>query len=172
MNKAFVRETGNDDALSPLPEMPIGVKNYITPAGYRRLQNELQALQGSREATSDQTIEDRERDQRIQYLLSRLETAEVVDPAIHARGERVLFGATVTYVHESGEQQTVRIVGLDEIDPAIGHISWLSPVAKALLNKEQGDSIMLDTPAGQEELTIVEISYPEDRTESDKPVSI
>lgn len=172
MNKAFVRETGNDDALSPLPEMPIGVKNYITPSGYRRLQSELQALQGARDATSGQTIENRERDQRIQYLLSRLETAEVVDPALNASGERVLFGATVSYMHEDGEQQTVTIVGLDEIDPAIGRISWLSPVAQALLNKEPGDSVMLDTPAGQDELTIVEISYPEDRAERDAPVSI
>lgn len=165
MNKAFVRETASDDALAPLPEMPTGVKNYITPSGYRRLQQELQRLYDARDATAGQTAENRERDQRIHYLQSRLETAEVVDPAAHADGDRVLFGATVTYEREDGEQQTVTIVGLDELEPARGRISWLSPVAQALLNAEHGDSVMLESPAGDQELTVIGIRYPDDEAE-------
>ncbi len=172
MNKAFVKETGDDEPLSALPEMPTGVKNYITPAGYRHLQTELLhlteslrvAMTGDEEA-SVQTLEPTERyareiEQRIYYLQTRLDTAEIVDPAVHAGEEQIFFGATVTYQHESGEQQSVTIVGLDELDPANGKISWLSPVAQTLLNAFEGDKVTLESPVGDEKLQILAVRYP------------
>lgn len=161
MNKAFVKESGDDDAPVPMPEMPVGVKNYMTPAGYRRLEEELRALSATRLAQEDASdAESRQRDQRIQYLQTRLETAEVVDPALHAGNDHVFFGATVTYEHADGEPRTVTIVGLDELDPAHGLVSWLSPVAQTLLNTDVGDVVMLEGPAGAEELTVIDVQYP------------
>lgn len=180
MNKAFVKESGDDDALMLTPEMPTGVKNYITPAGCRRLEAELRQLLDARSLQSQtvipadnapahsatqtvvfQTGNDRNNDQRIHYLQARLETAEIVDPRMHAGSDRVFFGATVTYEHAGGERQTVTIVGLDELDPAHGLISWLSPVAQTLLKASAGDTVMLESPAGDEELTILDVRYPE-----------
>lgn len=174
MNKAFVKETSDDDTLPLLPEMPVGVRNYITPAGYQHLQDELQQLtdvarpdalqdEGNDTAAPSNERHDRplrEVDQRIHYLQARLETAEIVDPSVHAGGEQIFFGATVTYQNATGELQTVTIVGLDEIDPAHGRISWLSPVAQTLLNAYTGDVVMLESPAGDEELTILDVRYP------------
>ncbi len=176
MNKAFVKDTGDDDALMPMPEMPDGVKNYITPGGYRRLENELRQLREARSATAPATdereaetaqddsfpteIDQRNRDQRIHYLQTRLEAVEIVDPGVHAGSDRVFFGATVTYEHEDGARQTVTIVGLDELDPAQGRISWLSPVAQTLLKASAGETVRLESPAGDEELTILDVQYP------------
>lgn len=161
MNKAFVKESGDDDAPVPMPDMPVGVRNYITPAGHRRLEEELQKLSAERlaqDAASDGDA--RQRDHRIHYLQTRLDTADVVDPALHAGNDRVFFGATVTYQHADGEQQTMTIVGLDELDPAHGLISWLSPVAQTLLGTEVGDVVVLEGPAGDEELTVIDVQYP------------
>ncbi|MDE1438021.1 hypothetical protein, partial [Bacillus licheniformis] len=97
MNKAFVKEGSDDDSVIPLPTMPTGVRNYITPAGLQRLQQEMQALLAQ---TPDQTAEaasEREREQRLHYLQTRLETAELVDPLVHSDGDPVRFGATVTF---------------------------------------------------------------------------
>ena len=179
MNKAFTKETSEDEGLSLQPEMPFGVRNYITPAGYQHLQVELlqlldvarpRALQGDSaddlgtadlQASGDQhQLLLREIDQRIHYLQTRLETAEVVDPGVHAGGEQIFFGATVTYQNEAGERQTVTIVGLDEIDPAQGRISWLSPVADTLLGASEGDTVLLESPAGDENLEILAVRYP------------
>ena len=181
MNKAFVKETGNDETLSLLPEMPLGVRNYITPAGYRHLQSELQRLMNAsqsaaaRDENSDNaTFPDisperslRDLEQSIHYLQARLETAEIVDPGVHAGEEQIFFGANVTYQHASGEQQSVTIVGLDELDPDNGRISWLSPVAQSLLGAWTGDEVTLESPAGKEVLKVLSVQYPASNIEPD-----
>lgn len=173
MNKAFVKES-DDEPLSTLPEMPTGVRNYITPAGYRHMQTELQhgleslslataTDKGEREQglnVASPALQAREIEQRIHYLQTRLETAEIVDPAVHVGQQQIFFGASVTYQNQQDEQHTVTIVGLDEIDPSKGKIGWLSPVAQALLNASEGDSVKLETPAGAEELQILTVRYP------------
>ena len=90
--------------------------------------------------------------------MKRLEIAEVVDPRGQDR-ERVFFGATVTYSDSKGTERTVSVVGTDEVNPSAGRISWISPVARALLRARAGDVVTLDTPAGAEELEIIEIRY-------------
>lgn len=179
MNKAFTKEASEDEGLSLQPEMPFGVRNYITPAGYQHLQAELlqlldvarpRALQGDsaddlgstdlQAAGGQHQLSLREIDQRIHYLQTRLETAEVVDPGVHVGDEQIFFGATVTYQNESGDRQTVTIVGLDEIDPAQGRISWLSPVADILLGASKGDTVLLESPASDENLEILAVRYP------------
>jgi transcription elongation factor GreB len=175
MNKAFVKETGDDDALSLQPEMPLDVKNYITPEGYQRLQNELRELvevtranilQNEQDGADEASLEFdpertlREIDQRIHYLQTRLESAEIVDPSVHVDGDQVFFGASVTYKNEIGEQHTVTIVGLDELDPAHGKISWLAPLAQTLLGTHEGDTVLLESPAGTEKLQIMDVRYP------------
>lgn len=173
MNKAFVKES-DDEPLSILPEMPSDVRNYITRAGYQSMQIELRhLLESLRVAAGSSTNKQdgdltkmptetqvREIEQRIHYLQSRLDTAEIVDPSVHVNEDQIFFGATVKYQNEQGEPYTVTIVGLDEIDPSNGKISWLSPVAQALLNAYAGDSVMLQTPAGDEELDILTVLYP------------
>lgn len=174
MNKAFVKETGDDETLSLLPEMPLGVRNYITPAGYRHLQSELQRLMnaaqsaGAHDENSGNTVFPemsperslRDLEQSIHYLQARLETAEIVDPGVHAGEEQIFFGANVIYQHQNGKQQTVTIVGLDELDPANGRISWLSPVAQSLLGAWTGDEVTLESPAGKEMLKVRAVHYP------------
>ena len=105
----------------------------------------------------------REIDRRIRFLTKRLDLAEVVDPSVHHGSDQVFFGATVTYENLAGEEHTVTIVGIDELDPLNGKISWISPVARALTKAREGDSVVLRTPAGMDELTILEVSYPEPR---------
>lgn len=178
MNKAFVKE-GSEESLSLLPEMPVGVRNYITSAGYRSLQEELQRLQESLHRESrltDPTDLDtgtdaqpaldfeqnmREREQRMQYLNTRIESAEIVDPTVHHGNEQIFFGASVEYQNASDERHTVTIVGLDELDPSNGKISWLSPVAQALLKACEGDTVVLESPAGNEKLRIESVRYPQ-----------
>ncbi|MBF8178170.1 GreA/GreB family elongation factor [Herminiimonas contaminans] len=172
MNKAFVKETNDDDAVSPMPEMPVGVRNYITPDGYHALQTELQhlldvarpaALQADAESADMESAPEaslREIDTRIHYLQTRLETAEIVDASVHADGDQIFFGATVEYDNAAGERHRVTIVGLDELDPAQGRISWLSPLAQSLLGAHEGDAVSLETPAGDEELQVLTVRYP------------
>ena len=173
MNKAFVKES-DDEPLSTLPEMPTDVRNYITPAGYRHMQIELRHLLQSLHATplthSDTRVIDyrkaltemqvREIERRIHYLQTRLDVAEIVDSSVHADEQQIFFGASVTYQSEQGEQHTVTIVGLDELDPANSKISWLSPVAQALLNATEGDKVKMESPAGDEELEVLLVRYP------------
>lgn len=177
MNKAFVKE-GTEESLSPLPEMPVGVRNYITPQGYRSLQDELHRLHDlslgesqadaadAEGATGLQPAEDRdqnmrEREQRIQYLNTRLETAEIVDPSVHYGNDQIFFGASVEYQNAAAERHQVTIVGLDELDPSNGKISWLSPVAQALLKACEGDTVVVESPAGNEKLHILNVRYPQ-----------
>jgi transcription elongation factor GreB len=165
----------NDDELSVLPQ---GTKNYITPAGYARLKNELQQLldkerpalvkviawaasNGDRSENADYIYGKRrlrEIDRRIRFLTKRLEIAEVINPA-RTGVQQVFFGATVNYLDSKGIEHTVSIVGQDEIDPVRGHISWISPVARALNKARAGDVVTLKTPLGIEELEVIEVRY-------------
>ena len=182
MNKAFVKESsGDDDDLEiTAPAIPPGAKNYITPAGYQRIKDELLQLidverpevvkvvhwaasNGDRSENGDYIYGKRrlrEIDRRIRFLTKRLDLAEVVDPSVHHGSDQVFFGATVTYQNQTGEEHTVTIVGIDEIDPLHGKISWVSPVARALTKAREGDTVTLRTPVGVEELEILEVSYP------------
>ncbi|HZW20694.1 transcription elongation factor GreB [Noviherbaspirillum sp.] len=182
MNKAFVKESdGDDDDLEgALPAIPAGTKNYMTPQGHKRMKDELLRLidverpevvkvvswaasNGDRSENGDYIYGKRrlrEIDRRIRFLTKRLDLAEVVDPSVHHGSDQVFFGATVTYENQAGEEHTVTIVGIDELDPLNGRISWISPVARALTKAREGDSVVLRTPAGLDELTILDVSYP------------
>ena len=141
MNKAFVKESDNedDDDLPQAQALPAGSKNYMTPGGYERL---------------------REIDRRMRFLTKRLDIAEVVDPAAQPNRDQIFFGATVLYSDKAGQEHHVTIVGVDEAEPLAGKISWISPVARALIKAREGDTVVLRTPGGIEELDILEVSYP------------
>ena len=157
MSKAFTKE-GEGDALDDLPpveEWPAGVKNYLTPAGHASLRREIDRL---REAPRGDGRARVQLDQRLQALLSRLEAAEVIDPAAQPR-DVVRFGGSVTVEDDDGAERRYRIVGVDEADPRRGWVSWRSPIARALTGRRVGDTTTLHTPAGEEELTITRIVY-------------
>jgi transcription elongation factor GreB len=179
MSKAFVKETEHDEAEGErAPAPPPGGKNYITLTGFRRLQAERKQLvelerpevvktvawaasNGDRSENGDYLYGKkrlREIDRRVRYLIKRLENAEVVDPAGRDT-DQVFFGATVK-VRLAGETRQVTIVGADEVDPASGHVSWVSPIARALLKAREGDTVMLHSPAGEQPVEILEVSYP------------
>ena len=182
MNKAFTKESdGDDDAEDgALPQLPAGTKNYITPEGYARLRSELLQLidderpkvvevvhwaasNGDRSENGDYIYGKkrlREIDRRIRFLTKRLEIAEVADPALHHGSDQVFFGATVTYADDKGGERTVTIKGIDEADHARGEVSWISPIARALLKAREGDVVKLVTPAGPQEIEVVEVKYP------------
>lgn len=184
MSKAFVTENGDapeDDAQDEQPDvLPASVKNYMTPHGFAVLQDELKQLvtderpkiveivswaagNGDRSENGDYLYGKkrlREIDRRIRYLMKRLENAEVVDPKKQQGLERVFFGATVTYARgEEDAEHTVTIVGVDEADADSGKISWLSPLAKALMKAAVGDTVTCRTPAGAETIEIIDIRY-------------
>jgi transcription elongation factor GreB len=167
--------------LDPPEEKPNkGEKNYITPAGYRKLVGELDflrtkkrpevvaaladaAAEGDRSENAEYIYRKRQLrqiDGRMRFLGKRLDIVVVVDPREQKRRDRVFFGATVTVENEDGQAQVLRIVGSDEIESAGGAISWRSPVGRALLGKEVGDTVQVRWEKGQRELTIAEISYP------------
>ena len=183
MSKAFTREAEGGDAdddedSGGPPPLPPGTRNYITPQGYRRLREELMALldverpkvvetvswaakNGDRSENGDYLYGKkrlREIDRRIRFLTKRLEIAEVVDPE-KQDPEHAFFGATVTYCNNNGDETTVTIVGMDEIDPSRNHVSWISPIARALIKSMVGDTVYLRTPAGIEELEVLDIVY-------------
>lgn len=184
MNKAFVKESSaheeDDDLDAGLPPIPAGAKNYITPQGYQRIREELLQLidverpevvrvvhwaasNGDRSENGDYIYGKRrlrEIDRRIRFLTKRLDLAEVVDPVVHHGSDQVFFGATVTYVNSFGNEHTVTIVGIDELDPLHGKISWVSPVARALTKAREGDLVTLHTPSGADELEILSVQYP------------
>jgi transcription elongation factor GreB len=181
MSKAFTRETddSDDDDLAPSPALPTGV-NYITRAGYDRLRSELFGLidderprivevvhwaasNGDRSENGDYLYGKkrlREIDRRIRFLTRRLEIAEVVDISLHHGGDQVFFGATVCYADASGVETTVTILGVDEVDSARNEISWVSPVARALLKARVGDVVKLALPGGVQELDVISVDYP------------
>ena len=186
MNKAFTRETDaepdDDEDIAPTP-LPAGGKNYMTPAGYARMRHELidlldaerpkiveivswAAKNGDRSENGDYLYGKkrlREIDRRIRFLTKRLDIAEVVDPALHHGHEQVFFGATVTYANQHGEQRTITIRGVDEADSTQGEVSWVAPVARALLKAQVGDEVTLMTPGGAQQLEVLAVSYPAPR---------
>jgi transcription elongation factor GreB len=182
VSKAFTREQdgADDEELVPEATLPQGVKNYITPAGYARMKAELKQLldverpevvgivhwaasNGDRSENGDYIYGKkrlREIDRRIRFLIKRMEIAEVVD----SRGQeqdQVFFGATVSVRDSAGAVRSLAIVGMDEVDPSRGRVSWVSPVARALLKARVGDSVSLRTPSGVEELEILDVGYVE-----------
>ena len=184
MNKAFTREPDgdvDDDVDSAaLPPLPAGARNYLTPQGYRRLREELMTLldderpkivevvswaakNGDRSENGDYLYGKkrlREIDRRIRFLSKRLDIAEVADPSLHHGSNQVFFGATVTYATTRGEERTITIKGIDESDSLNGEVSWMSPIARALLKAREGDEVQLNTPAGLERIEVVRVSYP------------
>ncbi len=189
MNKAFTREVDREDeedddvAAAVLPQ---GAKNYITVAGYQRLRQELMTLldderpkvvevvswaakNGDRSENGDYLYGKkrlREIDRRIRFLTKRLDIAEVVDPALHHGNEQVFFGATVRYASDHGEERTIRIIGVDEAESAQGEVSWIAPIARALLKARVGDEVRLTTPRGVEVLEVLEVRYPAPEAEA------
>ena len=182
MSKAFTKESdGGDDGDEPEePDaLPAHSKNYMTPTGFATLQEELRKLMreerpkvvevvswaagnGDRSENGDYIYGKkrlREIDRRARYLTKRIESATVVDPAQQQGLSQVFFGATVTYVKEDDSEHTVTLVGVDEADLAKGKISWISPVAKALMKTREGDAVELRTPAGTETIEVVSIRY-------------
>jgi transcription elongation factor GreB len=153
--------------------------NYITPAGFRRLEDELTflhtkkrpevlgaladaAAEGDRSENAEYIYRKRQLrdiDRRMRFLSKRLDDVQIVDPADQPRRDRVFFGATVTVEDEAGEAATYRIVGVDEVDGASGDISWKSPVGRALLGKTVGDTVTVRWHAGLRELTVAKVSY-------------
>jgi transcription elongation factor GreB len=183
MNKAFTRESDRDDDDEAEVEgvaLPEGAKNYITAAGYQRLRGELVTLldderpkvvetvswaakNGDRSENGDYLYGKkrlREIDRRIRFLTKRLDIAEVVEPSHHHGNDQVFFGATVRYATEGGEERTVRILGVDEAESTRGEVSWIAPIARALLKARVGDELKVVTPGGRETIEVLAVSYP------------
>ena len=180
MSKAFTREDDAPEEHGVEPKEPPGLKNYITPEGHARLKSELKALvgierpelvktvawaasNGDRSENADYLYGKkrlREIERRIRFLMKRLEIADVVDPSDRDQ-EQVFFGATVTYRDAKRREHTVSIVGTDEVDPGRGRVSWVSPIARALLKAREGDAVTLKTPVGDERLEVLAIRYEE-----------
>jgi transcription elongation factor GreB len=182
MSKAFVRESesaDDDDEDLSLPALPPGTRNYITPAGHQRLKTELLKLlnvdrpevvrvvswaasNGDRSENGDYIYGKkrlREIDRRIRFLTKRLDAAEVVDPTARDDTDQIFFGAQVRYATADGAEHAIRIVGIDEADPTRGDVSWIAPVARALMKAREGDLVQLRTPAGVETLEVLEVRY-------------
>jgi len=178
MSKAFVKESEHEDEPEErAPALPDGVKNYISPAGFARLKAELKQLveverpevvktvswaasNGDRSENGDYLYGKkrlREIDRRVRFLIKRLENAEVVRSAGRDT-DQVFFGATVRVRMKDGEKE-LTIVGLDEVDPAHGMVSWISPVARALIKAREGDTVVLRSPGGEEKIEILEVRY-------------
>jgi transcription elongation factor GreB len=182
MSKAFTKEDGGDDDdgqdESPELKIPAGSKNYITPAGSEKMKAELKKLlteerpelvkviswaasNGDRSENGDYIYGKRrlrQIDSRIRFLGKRIERFEVINPP-DVKSDRILFGATVTVADEDEVEKTYQIVGLDETDPQAGKVSWVSPIARALMNNRVGDVVSLKTPVGEKDLEIVRIRY-------------
>jgi len=180
MSKAFVKDDAAEPETPevPSPNLPLHGKNYITPEGFARLQDEKRRLLeverpevvktvawaaslGDRSENADYIYGKRrlrEIDRRVRFLIKRLEAAEIVRSSGRDT-DQIFFGAQVRLRGASGER-TVRIVGIDETDATKGNVSWISPMARALIKAREGDSVVLRTPAGNEQLEILEVSYP------------
>lgn len=181
MNKAFVRESDgeDEDEFEPSLKLPVGTRNYITPVGHARLKNELEHLvkrerphvveivawaasNGDRSENGDYIYGKRrlrEIDRRIRFLAKRLDIAEVVDPLRQGDNDQVFFGARVTVLDADATENTYTIVGVDEADVARGRISWVSPLARALIKSREGDTVRFQSPIGIREIEIIEVVY-------------
>ena len=185
MNKAFTRESDGDaddggDEDVAAPALPQGARNYLTPVGYKVLREELLGLldderpkvveavswaakNGDRSENGDYIYGKkrlREIDRRIRFLTKRLDIAEVVDPSLHHGRDQIFFGATVRYVNQRDEERTITIKGVDEAQSGRGEVSWVSPIARALLKARVGDELQVATPGGIEIIEIVDVQYP------------
>lgn len=182
MSKAFTKETEveDDEDFAGAPPIPAGSKNYITRAGYERLQNELKALadderpkvveavhwaakNGDRSENGDYLYGKkrlREIDRRVRFLTKRMEIAEVVDISKHHGSDQIFFGATVTYEDAVGHEHTITILGIDEAESANAQVSWIAPIARALLKAREGDEVRLQTPSGIQKLEVIRVHYP------------
>jgi transcription elongation factor GreB len=183
VNKAFTKESegaDEDEELAGLPPLPPGARNYMTPQGWRRLREELMTLldverpkvvetvswaakNGDRSENGDYIYGKRrlrEIDRRIRFLTRRLDIAEVADPALHHGNDQIFFGATVTYANTRGEERTITIKGIDEADNLKGEVSWVAPIARALLKAREGDEVKVLTPGGTETIEVLRVSYP------------
>jgi transcription elongation factor GreB len=178
MNEHTVPDAEDEDDEAP-SAAPKGARNYITPAGHARLRTELKHLldverpemvrtvawaasNGDRSENGDYIYGKRrlrEIDRRIRFLTRRLDHAEVVDPGLREDCDQVFFGATVTYVDGHGEERTITIVGMDEVDPARNHVSWIAPISRALIKARVGDVVNFQSPRGREEIEVVEVRY-------------
>ncbi len=182
MSKAFVKEgseSEDDDDDLEVVGLPAGSRNYMTPAGFARLRGELVSLlnverpavvqtvswaasNGDRSENGDYIYGKkrlREIDRRLRFLTRRLDNAEVVDPATRESTDQVFFGATVRYANAVGEELQIAIVGIDEVDLPRGRVSWISPIARALIKAREGDLVQLRTPGGVEKIEIIEVRY-------------
>ena len=180
MSKSAARNRNGRHAAA-LQEQSQDTKNYMTPQGYARLRAELTRLldierpelvkviswaasNGDRSENGDYIYGKkrlRELDRRIHYLTKRLDNASVVNPARRGDSDQIFFGATITYayVHGGGEERTITIVGMDEVDTKRGHVSWQSPIARVLLKRRSGDVVTLATPSGEAEIEIITVRY-------------
>jgi transcription elongation factor GreB len=177
MSRAFVDESAQEPREEEVPELkillPPGAKNYMTPKGAERLRVELAELQrerprliaaigkiegSERDVRGEQRRRMRETDRRIEYLQRMHSILEVIDPAQQS-SDRVVFGATVTVRESGGREKTYQIVGVDEADPEKGRVSWISPIARALISKRVGDTAALKLPTGETRLTITGLRY-------------
>jgi transcription elongation factor GreB len=181
MNKAFVKESDSDDdeEFAPALKLPEGTRNYITPGGHARLKDELEELvkrerpkvvevvawaasNGDRSENGDYIYGKRrlrEIDRRIRFLTKRLDIAEIVDPLRQGNNDQIFFGACVTVADADGTENTYTIVGVDEAEASNGRISWISPLARALIKAREGDTIRFQSPLGIRELDIVAVVY-------------
>ena len=179
MSKAFTKESDDDEELEPPQQLALGQKNYITPAGYQRLRDELDQLwkterpalvhtitwaasNGDRSENGDYIYGKkrlREIDRRMRFLSKRIDNAVVVDPAQRIGCDQVFFGATVTVCGQDGVERSYSIVGVDEADAGRGLVSWVSPLARALLKARADDVVRLHIPGGVEELEVLDIAY-------------
>ena len=186
MNKAFVKESSDDDLddeVAPVAPLPPGGKNYISPGGYARLRAELfdlldvqrpevvrtvswAASNGDRSENGDYLYGKkrlREIDRRIRFLTRRLDIAEIVDASLHEGSDQIFFGATVDYAVEGIDgsvPHTITIVGIDEAEPLEGKVSWIAPIARALVKAREGDVVTLRTPGGVDEIEVLAVRYP------------
>ncbi len=185
MNGASVKDTTDDDPDDGgAPALPVGARNYITPEGYARLRAEMfrlldverpevvrtvswAASNGDRSENGDYlygTKRLREIDRRVRFLTKRLDIAEVVDASLHAGSDQVFFGATVDY-EVDGEAHTITIVGVDEAEPLAGKVSWVAPIARAIVKLRVGEVVTLRTPSGPQDIEIVAVRYPPPRAD-------
>ena len=182
MSKAFTKESDSDDDDEDLvlPPLSLGGKNYITPAGYARMRDELlnlmdverpkvveavywAASNGDRSENGDYIYGKRrlrEIDRRIRFLTQRLEIAEITDASVHYGKDQVFFGSTVAYEDDVGVVRSITILGIDEADTLAGQVSWVSPVARALLKARVGDDVNLPMPDGVRVLSVISVDYP------------
>lgn len=182
MSKAFTKESDDapdDDEVDAPDALPANTKNYMTPSGFAALQTELRTLlygerpkiveivawaagNGDRSENGDYIYGKkrlREIDKRVRYITKRIESAEVVEPERQQHLEQVFFGATVTYARADDSEHTITLVGVDEADAENGKVSWVAPIARALLKARVGDVVELRTPAGVEPLEVLALRY-------------